>query len=196
MLVLSLTSVNELSANANDDFLLNACIIKIANNKDSEALSTLYKKTSTSVYAFSLSILKNTHDAQDVLHDCYINIFTSAHMYKSTGKPMAWVMTIAKNLCLQKLRARKKTVDIQSEDWEKYMDEKSSISQEDKQVLNACITRLNDEERQIVILHVVSGFKHREIAQIMNMNLSTVLSKYNRALKKLKDLLEKGEMQL
>ena len=49
---------------------------------------------------------------------------------------------------------------------------------------------LGDEERQVVMLHAVAGFKHREIAQMLDMALPTVLSKYNRALKKLRTRLE------
>ena len=48
---------------------------------------------------------------------------------------------------------------------------------------------LSEEERQIVMLHAVAGFKHREIAATLDLPLATVLSKYNRALKKLKILL-------
>ncbi len=45
---------------------------------------------------------------------------------------------------------------------------------------------LNEQERQILILHAVTGLKHREIAEMMGMPLATVLSKYARSLKKLK----------
>ena len=48
---------------------------------------------------------------------------------------------------------------------------------------------LSDEERQIVTLHAVSGFKHREIAGFLDIPLPTVLSRYNRALKKLRKYL-------
>lgn len=53
--------------------------------------------------------------------------------------------------------------------------------------------QLTDQERQIVMLHAVAGFKHREIAELLELPLSTVLSKYRRALKKLRHSLEKGE---
>ena len=49
---------------------------------------------------------------------------------------------------------------------------------------------LTDEERQVVMLHAVTGLKHREIAQLLELPLATVLSKYRRALKKLNLLLE------
>ena len=61
---------------------------------------------------------------------------------------------------------------------------------EDRNVLLACMEQLSDQERQIVILHAVSGFKHREIAALLELPLSTVLSKYNRALKRLRQHLQ------
>ncbi len=191
-MILCLTSVSEFKV-LDDANYLDECIFKIVN-KDKEALSDLYHKTSKSVYSFALTLLKNTHDAEDVMHDVYISIFKSASSYKSTGKPMAWIITITKNLCYMKLRERNKRSDIPAEDWEKYLEAKTEVSFEDRTVLAKCMTGLKDDERQIVILHAVSGFKHREIAEILDMRLSTVLSKYNRALKKLNELM-RGEWQ-
>ena len=53
-------------------------------------------------------------------------------------------------------------------------------------MINRCMNILNDTERQIVILHSVSGFKHEEISSLLDIPFSTVRSKYSRALKKLK----------
>ena len=61
-------------------------------------------------------------------------------------------------------------------------------------VLQEALARLSGEERRIVLLHAVTGLKHREIAQLLELPLSTVLSKYHRGLKKLKSLM-KGEKQ-
>ena len=77
-----------------------------------------------------------------------------------------------------------------------YVDELANsilISVEDRQVLDAALTALADDERQIVLLHAVTGWKHREIAGLLELPLSTVLSKYRRALLKLKTKLEGGD---
>lgn len=171
---------------------LDACISQVAQKSDI-AFAKLYKLTSDSVYGFALSVLKNTHDAEDVLQDCFISIYNAAPSYRSDGKPMAWILTITKNLCYQKLRKNAKISDIPEEDWERYLDSKESITVEDKMIISACMNVLTNEERQIVVLHAVAGFKHKEIAHILNMHLSTVLSKYNRALKKLKTEIEKED---
>ena len=49
--------------------------------------------------------------------------------------------------------------------------------------------RSSEQEQQIVVLHAVSGFRHREIASLLSLPLSTVLSKYHRAIKKLQHYL-------
>ena len=66
----------------------------------------------------------------------------------------------------------------------------------DRLVLEAALKALNEEERRVVLLHAVSGLKHREIAQDLGEPLSTVLSRYHRALKKLKRYLTEGGARL
>ena len=88
------------------------------------------------------------------------------------------------------MREHKKNADYPYENWEHDIADRNDVSAEDMIVLKDCMKNLSDEEHQIVYLHAVSGFKHREISQIMELPLSTVLSKYHRALKKLKACLE------
>ncbi len=160
---------------------------------DKEALASLYKETSHAVYGFALSILKNCSDAEDVLQDCYIKIYASARAYRSQGKPLAWILTITRRLCLNKIEKQKRMVSLPQEEWEPYLQSCESLSAEDRLMLSLCLNQLSDEEREIVFLHSVAGFKHREIATMLSIPLPTVLSKYNRSLKKLKIYLLEGE---
>ncbi len=170
--------------------IVDNCILRLANN-DLSAMEELYHRTKTSVYSFALSILKNAHDAEDVLHDCYVLVWGAAGSYRSAGKPMAWLLTITRNLCLKKLAENKKAVPLDTDAALAKID--TSMPAEDRMIISECFRSLSDEERQIVVLHAVSGFKHREIAQLLDMPVSTVLSKYNRALKKLRRILKGGE---
>lgn len=167
---------------------LEGLILAIADG-NKNALAALYENTNTAVYGFSLSILKNTHDAQDVLQDTYIKVFANAKRYIPQGKPMAWIFTITRNLCLMKLRDGKKTTeDPVEERVDIGHDTREAL--EDKIVLKKVIESLPSPEREIIVMHAVSGLKHREIADILDIPLSTVLSKYNRTIKKLKLLLK------
>lgn len=64
---------------------------------------------------------------------------------------------------------------------------------DDRIVLEGVLSLLSEEEREIVLLYAVSGMKHREIAESLGLKLSTTLSKYYRALKKLREYLEGRE---
>ena len=79
---------------------------------DREAFHQLYLETNRSVYSFILSILKNPQDAEEVLQETYLKIWTSARSYKPQGKPLAWMFTIARNLCYMKFRDQKRIADV------------------------------------------------------------------------------------
>ena len=138
------------------------------------------QKLKITIKALQISILKNSHDAEDVLHDCYLRIHASAADYKCEGKPMAWILTIARNLSFKLLQQKKNSAALPFDPGDDRWDA------DDRLVIEACLNILSDEERQIVVLHAVSGFKHKEIAAFLQIPLSTVLSKYHRALKKMK----------
>lgn len=174
-----------------DDKTLDGLIIKVAG-KDLTALEQLYNLTKAGIYGFALSVLKSPLDAEDVLHNTYLSIWASAHMYASEGKPMAWLITIAKNHCFKIFRDRKWNEETELSEEKTAEAYDFTLAGEDKWVLEECMKNLNDDERQIIMLHAVSGFKHREIADFMNMPISTVLSKYRRGLKKLKEFFKKG----
>lgn len=188
MFLFFLTSVVNIQEEKLNRDALDKCISEIAKGKD-DAFEELYRRTSTSVYAYALSILKNTFDAQDVMHDTYLNIYRSAGTYNSNGKPMAWIFTIIKNEALKKLNSQNKFAEL--EEYEAITDESHFENVESNILINECFKILTDEEREIIIMHVVAGFKHREIADQLHLALSTVLSKYNRAIKKLRAEYEK-----
>ena len=153
---------------------------------NTEALAQLYHRASAAVYAFALSILKNPTDAEDVLHDCFVSIFTSAGSYRSKGKPMAWILTITRNLCMKRFQEQQRISELNQQDWNSFAANDPTTANNDRILIRECMLSLNDEERQIVILHAVAGLKHRQISQLLELPLSTVISKYNRAIKKLK----------
>ncbi len=157
---------------------------------DREAFARLYRAAASPVYAYALSMLKNRQDAEDALHDCFVKVYQAAGSYDSRNKPMAWIMTIARNLCLRTLQLRCYTADIPDEDWESCLRQQEGLGNEERLIVQACMHCLKEQERQILLLHAVAGFKHREIAAFLNMPLATVLSKYSRAAKKLKSILE------
>ena len=161
-------------------------LLALIAEEDKIAFERFYRLTDKMIYGFILSILRNPYDAEDAMQDTYLRIRASAHLYQAKGKPMAWVFTIARNLCLMKIRKNKQHEESSYDllEYEIAADSKGSV--EDRMVLNQVLQTLNETERQIVILHAANGLKHREIALILDMPLPTVLSKYARSIAKLK----------
>lgn len=161
---------------------------------DMGAFEEFYRLTERTVYAFVLSTLKNHDDALDVVQDTYLKIRAAAHLYQPMGKPMAWVFTIARNLSISKLRFKQKNDSIEIADMENDLNFSYISDPEDQLVLQSALKILSNEETEIILLHAISGFTHREIAKSLDLNLSTVLSKYHRGLKKLKKYLIEQEV--
>ena len=167
---------------------LDECIFGIAKG-DLSFMNELYELTHVNIYSYALSSLKNRHDAEDVTHDCYITVYNSAYLYESKGKPLAWMITIVRNLAMARIKERNR---LDEKDISEYQfTHEETVSAIDRITLDSLMNHLNDEEREVVVLHS-SGFRHREIAQMTGLSLSGVLSKYNRAMKKLKERYEKG----
>ena len=80
---------------------------------------------------------------------------------------------------------------LDGEGWNAIPAGEPGVSAEDRLLLQEGLGRLGEEERYILLLHA-GGLKHREIAALLELPLSTVLSKYHRGLKKLHSLM-KGE---
>lgn len=158
---------------------------------DLSAFEDLYRQTESAVYALALSMLRNPEDARDVTQEVYLKVRAAAHLYVPQGKLAAWLFTITRNLCR----------DLQRGAWTDSLAEEteglSYVSDPvDRLVLEGALARLGEEERQVVLLHAVSGWKHREIAQALGQPLSTVLSRYHRALGKLRNYLTEQEVRL
>lgn len=192
MLVLGAMAQEARAANPNGE--LEALIGGIAAGSR-EDLAELYRRTRAAVYGLALSYLKNGAEAEDVAQDTFVKVWAAAPSYRPQGKPMAWLLTIARNLALGRLRTAARIQDLSEAQWSAFSTESDTLTADDRTVLGAALGRLSDEERHIVVLHAVCGLKHREIAQFLGLALPTVLSKYHRSLKKLKTILEGDDAQ-
>ncbi len=159
---------------------------------DRDAFEELYRLTERAVYTYVLSMVKNADDTCDIVQETYLKIRASAHLYISQGKPLAWIFTIARNLTLSYFRSRKPIIDI-GECWEEDNVTYSYVQDPtDRIILKSALEILGEEERKILLLHAVSGLKHREIAKLFKLPLSTILSRYQRSIQKLKKYLSEG----
>ena len=168
-------------------------LLLLMKTGDMEAFRRLYELTAKGIYSYALSILQQPQDAEEVMQDTYLTAWRQAARYETEGKPMAWLLTIARNLCYMRLRRQKDHPCVSYEELEQ--EEPGELCSRielvpEKQMLLDALTALGEDERKIVLLHDAGNMKHREIAQLLGIPLSTVLSKYRRALKRLQRLMD------
>ena len=160
-----------------------------------EALKIIYEKSINPLYAYVLSLTTNKYDTEDVLQETYVSIAENAASYHGGNKAMAWIFRIARNFTLMHFRKEKNKESIH--EVEEAVDAKYSFSfvenADHRMLLESAMEILEEEERQILFLHAVAGWKNREIAEYLGKNLNTVLSKYQRSIKKLQEHLGKDE---
>ncbi len=173
---------------------LEALLLAVAGG-DREALAALYQSTRGAVYGLALSLLRSQEEAQDVTQDAFVRIWEKAPQYRPQGSPMAWMLAVVRNLALMRLRERGRFQPLAEEEWDAIPARTPGVTPEDRALLQTALGRLGDRERQVILLHAVSGLKHREIAALLELPLATVLSQYRRGLKKLKRAME-GEQPL
>ncbi len=168
------------------DRKIDKLIVKTARG-DNEAFSELYEGTKRGVYAFLFSYLKHKEDVEDALQTVFLKIKKGAASYREGTNGKAWILQIAKNQALNEIKKRNRTETIEGKDFSAPPVERDGTVNEIMQKV------LSNDERQIVVLHVLWGYRHREIAQIINAPIGTVTSKYKRSIAKLKMAIKKEE---
>ncbi len=158
---------------------IDALMTKVAEG-DNRAFEQLYEETRRGVYAFAYSYLGNPADAEDATEEVYFTVKRKAYLYRPGTDARAWLFQIAKNLSLDELRRRKQ----RPESLEGLSSDPSAPPK--LPALDLMTAALNESEKEIVLLHAVWGYKHREIAKMTGLPLGTVTWKYKSATEKLR----------
>lgn len=164
--------------------------------KDQEAFREFYGRTVRPVHSYILSLTGSSQEAEDVMQDTFLKIWTCAGDYQAKGKPLAWVFTIARNQCYMRFREQKSRGEIGLEELEGQENGESCAEIEqapERQQLLWALSQLRERDRQVVLLYAAAGMKHREIAQSLGIPLSTELARYSRSMKRLQKILGECE---
>lgn len=167
--------------------------LKKISQGDNSAFERLYIETRRGVYAFLFSYFNDKSDCEDAMQTTYLKIKQNIGSYSWGSNGMAWILQIAKNTALNEIRRKSKYENFKSE---AIKDEATcSTDYETKNALMTAMKKtLTSDEQQIVVLHVVWGYKHKEIAQITGAPVGTITSKYKRAVEKLKATLKEESL--
>lgn len=145
--------------------------------------SILYDRYHHLIYLKCISILKNEHEAKDLMHDVFINIFTKIKQFEGRSKFSLWVHSISTNTCLMYLRRKKRlvlesennSIDIPDQSGEEVMLAELKWNQ-----LEQLLDQITPHQRLLLIMKYVDDMTIREMSSILKISESAVKMRLKR----------------
>ena len=152
---------------------------------DMTAFEEIYNDLKVPVMTVAVRIIGDRHAAEDILQEVFVKLYKTPPD-PQIKKPRAYIFRMARNLAIDGIRQRQ---TLSLEDYEDTL-QCNDTDPAGRLDIEAAMTALPSEQRQVVSLHLNGGLKFREIAQITDTPLGTVLWRYQKAIKRLQSLLE------
>jgi len=163
--------------------------------RDRQAFDALYEHTSAKLFGVALRLLKNRSEAEDALQEIYLKIWQRSDSYAlSQASAMSWMIAIARNHAIDKLRGRKISTEIDDNALTIADDaptpEARAISGSERARVEGCLERLENEKASAVRGAYLEGYSYQELADHFKIPLNTMRTWLRRSLMKLRECLE------
>lgn len=159
-----------------------------AKKGDNDAFLCLYQMYRDKLYHYAWYRIGNSEDAMDAVSDTVLSAFEQIKSLKNPKAFSSWLFAIHRVSCnkyIKSIIAKKNEDDIETLELE------SKSTNDDLSLeLREALSRLDQQEREIVLLSIVSGFTSEEIGRIIGLKAGSVRSKQSRALAKMRTFLE------
>lgn len=167
----------------------------LAMKNDNVAFENIYKSIYADLYKMAYYIMGNGELAKDIVGETVLDAYAGITKLRDASKFEPWILKILTNKCNCKIKEKYEKFSVfhpqaRNIDDLELKAEKPFSEKEEKTDVQIALSKLSREDKLIVTLCVVEGYKSHEVAKILSMNPSTVRSKLNRALKKMKKYLE------
>ena len=146
---------------------------------DNDAFAELYEGTRRGLFSFLYDYYRDFHKTEDAVQWVYLRIKQNVDKYTPGTSGINWMLSVAKNYALNELK-RDSRIEYG------LPEETEGVGFDDGCISELMSRVLSHDEVQIMILHVIFGYKHREISRIMDIPQGTVTSKYKRSLDKMR----------
>lgn len=176
-----------------EDIMLSGCLANIAASQEA-----LYSHFSPRMLGVCYRFAKNREDAEDMLQEGFIKVFSQIHQYRSEGSLEGWIRRIIVHTCINVLKKNKKfsdSVDLAYAHGIGIREESIPAVVQAKEVVE-CIRLLPLGYRTVLNLYAIEGFSHKEIGHLLDIEESTSRSQYTRAKAMLEDILVKKNILL
>jgi len=180
------------------DLDIHRALIEKCRAGDARSQYRLYKLYSKAMYNIATRLLANRMDAEDVLQEAFVAAFKKLDSFREDSSFGAWLKRIVINHCINFMKAQKHIFDD--------LDNQSIAvadgawtdvhADHDLEAIHEAIKLLPDGARAVFNLFLLEGYRHQEIAQLLNISESTSKSQYQRAKFLLKEKLVQHEKQV
>ena len=174
-----------------EEAILSGCL-----HNDAVAQRELYSRYSPKMLSVCYRFAHNREDAEDMLQDGFIKVFSQIHTFQNKGAFEGWIRRIMVHTCINHLKKNKKfneSVDIIHATGVQVREESVPSIVQAKQVVE-CIRLLPLGYRTVLNLYAIEGYSHKEIAEMLDVEESTSRSQYTRAKHMLEDILVKKKI--
>ena len=180
------------------DIITDEELVNRIRTGDRDAFRMLVEQYEESVAITVLSMVGRSSDVDDIVQDVFIRFFKTVNRYRGDASLKTYLKKIAINRSLDVLRRRKKVLSrfLSRDDDENRLIEPTISGNavlergERDRLVQKAIASLPDKHRAVVVLRMIDGYSTEETAKMLDLAYGTVLSRLNRAMKKLKNILE------
>jgi RNA polymerase sigma-70 factor (ECF subfamily) len=173
-------------------------IVEACKRGDRKAQFELYRLYSKAMYNISLRMLGSVENAEDVLQNSFIDVFSKLDSFRFESSVGAWIKRIVINNCINYLKKRRlefseltdNNAVVPTEDYSSGSVFSASDSPLDVAKIQNAIQQLPDGYRVVFTLYAMEGYDHEEIGSILGVTEATSKSQYSRAKAKLRDILQ------
>ena len=163
---------------------------------DQKAQFQLYRLYYKSMYSVSLRIINDEGEAEDIMQEAFLKAFRKMDTYKGEVSFGAWLKKIVVNRSLDHLKKKKVQFEEVNTRTAQLPDDAEPYGEVDVENIKGAIRKLPDSYRTILSLHLIEGYDHDEISQILGISNAASRTQYSRAKSKLRELLKGKEIFL
>ena len=177
----------------NGDYMTEEAILSGCLQNDAVAQRELYSRYSPKMLSVCYRFAHNREDAEDMLQEGFIKVFSQIHTFLNKGAFEGWIRRIMVHTCINHLKKNKKfneSVDIIHATGVQVREESVPSIVQAKQVVE-CIRLLPLGYRTVLNLYAIEGYSHKEISEMLDVEESTSRSQYTRAKQMLEEILIK-----
>ncbi len=158
---------------------------------DAAALGEAYRRHAGPLLGTLRGLLGSEMAAEDVLHDLFVGLPEALGRYEERGLFEGWLRRVAARMALEKLRRRKRRVELARSTAPPTSTQADAESLPDRLLIRERLAELPDSLRTVVVLREIEGWPHRDIAQFLGLNEGAVMTRHCRGMKRLRLAMER-----